>query len=438
LKIVHLNTFDIAGGAARAAYNLHKGMRRMGFDSSMLVAHRDCRDSTVSAFTPSASFSSRLGRRMREKVIARSISRYRTTRPRGLERFSDDRTVYGKDLVRHLQQFDIINLHWIAQFVDYREFFSNVPRRLPVFWRLSDMNPLTGGCHFDANCGRYNSGCGSCPQIGSTDEKDLSHQIWQRKLQIFNKLEADRLHIVALNRWMAEIVRRSPLLGKFPVTIIPNGVATDIFSPRDVRLSRDVLGIPQGAKVVLFGAEIANNRRKGFYLLAEALKDLPHSGTVVLLSVGQDSPQIDSSMLQINLGNVHDDRLLSLIYSAADVYVVPSIQDNQPNTVLEAMACGTPVIGFDVGGIPDMVRSGENGLLIPEGDVKALRQGIAELLDCAETRAAMAAASRRIVMEEYTRELQVRRYVELYEKALSIRNGTASTPKESPVPIMCS
>jgi glycosyltransferase involved in cell wall biosynthesis len=436
LKIVHLNTYDISGGAARATYRLHKGLRRLGYDSSMLVAHRESRDPTVSAFIPPGNLVSRVGRKLREKAIARSFSRYRKTRPRGYERFSDDRSIYGSAVAHQLLPYDIINLHWVAGFVDYREFFSALPRSARVFWRLSDMNALTGGCHFDDGCDRYNTSCGSCPQIGSKDALDLSHQVWQRKQKAFSNFTAEQLHIVALNRWMAEIVRRSPLLGKFPITIIPNGVETDLFSPRNVRFSRDVLGVPQDARVVLFSADIANNRRKGFSLLADALNGLPNSPNLVLLSVGKDAPQIETSIPHINLGHVHDDRLLSLIYNAADLYVIPSLQDNQPNTVLEAMACGTPVIGFDVGGIPDMVRSGENGLLIPPGDVNALRQGIVDLLGSFETRSAMSVACRRIVMEEYTRELQVQRYAELYTNSLPQPNGFSNEKRSAPVSIV--
>jgi glycosyltransferase involved in cell wall biosynthesis len=280
------------------------------------------------------------------------------------------------------------------------------------------MNAFTGGCHFDDGCGKHTTGCGGCPQIGSADPGDLSRQIWQRKQAIFKRLEPERLHIIALNRWMADKVKDSPLLGKFPVTVVPNGVDTDVFAPRDARLARDVLRIPQDRHVVLFAADAVNNRRKGFAMLAKGLHDLRAPNSLFLISVGSGAPQLETDIPHLDLGHINDDRLLSLVYSAADVYVIPSLQDNQPNTVLEAMACGTPVVGFGVGGIPDMVRPGITGMLTAAGDVTGLLAAILELLRCDEQRAAMAAACRRIVMHEYTREIQVQRYAELYQASV--------------------
>jgi glycosyltransferase involved in cell wall biosynthesis len=384
----------------------------------MFVAHRKSDDSTVTVFKPPMDLRSRIRRRLRAEWISRAFSRYVATRPAGYELFSDDRSCHGATLVSQLPACDIVNLHWIAGFVGYQAFFSIIPDHVPIFWRLSDMNALTGGCHYDHDCGRHLTGCGACPQLGSTDSQDLSHQIWQRKQAIFGRLTPERLHVVTLNRWMAETVSQSPLLGKFPVTIVPNGIDTDVFAPRDARLARNVLGIPQDCNVVLFAADSVTNRRKGFNLLMNAVNELPSSENLLFVSVGRGALQIEPFVPHLHLGHIDDDRQLSLIYSAADVYVIPSLQDNQPNTALEAMACGTPVVGFNVGGIPDMVRPEITGLLAPVGDVVRLRAAIVELLHCPAKRAAMATACRRIVMEEYTLAKQVQRYVALYESAL--------------------
>ncbi len=385
----------------------------------MLVAYRGSDDPTVIALAPRQDLTSRLRWRLREKQINLSFSRYVSTRPAGYERFSDDRSIFGDILLHQLPSCDIINLHWIAGFVDYQSFFSAVPRSVPIFWTLHDMNALTGGCHFDDGCNRYETGCGACPQIGSSDSHDLSHQIWQRKQSIFGRLEPERLHIIANNRWMVNLVSRSPLLRTFPVTVVPSGVDTDVFAPRDPRSARDVLGIPQDARVILFAADSITNRRKGFALLDKALKGLRDFNNLLLISVGRGTPQVDTDIPHLNLGHVGNGRLLSLIYSAADLYAIPSLQDNQPNTVLEAMACGTPVVGFDAGGIPDMVRPGITGLLAPVEDVTSLCRAIADLLKCSDTRMAMGAACRQIVMKEYRREMQIRRYIELYEESLT-------------------
>jgi glycosyltransferase involved in cell wall biosynthesis len=392
---------------------------QLGHDSILLVAHRRSDDPTVLTCVLPSNLSSRLQRRIRAQQINRSFSRYRGTRPAGYEKFTDDRTPYGSTLVRQLPACDVINLHWIADFVDLTGFFSQVPSGVPIFWRLSDMNAVTGGCHYDNGCGRYLTGCGTCPQIGSTDPEDLSRQIWRRKQAVFDRIDSGRLHIIALNRWMADTVRQSPLLRKFQVTIIPNGVDTNVFAPRDRSLSRDVLDIPKDRRVVLFAAaEGVANKRKGFSMLTQALRALHGVKDLLLVCVGGQGQRLDVDIPHLHLGHVHDERLLSLVYSAADLYVIPSLQDNQPNTVLEAMACGTPVVGFDVGGIPDMVRPQVTGLISAPEDVTALGAAIVDLLGSSEKRSAMSQASRRIVMEEYTRERQVKRYAELYAAAL--------------------
>jgi glycosyltransferase involved in cell wall biosynthesis len=385
----------------------------------MMVAYRTSRDPTVVTFAPTMDLTSRLRRRLRAEMISRSFSRYLPSRPAGYERFSDDRSLDGVGVVRQLPPCNVVNLHWIAGFVDYQGFFSTIPERVRIFWRLSDMNALTGGCHFDHGCGRHTAGCGACPQLGSTDARDLSHQIWHRKQAVFSRLEPERLHIIALNRWMAKIVSQNPLLGKFPVTIIPNGVDTNVFAPHDIRFARAALGIPQDRQVVLFAADVVANRRKGFALLAQALNELHDFQRLFLVSVGASTLRIQTDTPHLHLGHVDNDGLLSLIYSAADIYVIPSLQDNLPNTVLEAMACGTPVIGFDVGGIPDMVRPGITGLLVPAGDVMGLSGAISELLRCPDKRAAMAVDCRRIAVDEYGQEMQVRRYLELYREAVT-------------------
>ncbi|HEV8620724.1 MAG TPA: glycosyltransferase family 4 protein [Nitrospiraceae bacterium] len=419
MKIVHLSTRDIIGGAARSAYRLHTGLRWLGQESFMFVANRRSDDPTVMAFMPSMDFCSRLRRRLRRDRIARDFARYQSSLPPGFEPFKDDRSEHGADLVKQLPQCDVINLHWIACFVDYPVFFATVPERFSVVWTLHDMNPFTGGCHYDRGCGKFMNGCVRCPQLGSSDRIDLSSKVWERKQLVFDSIDPARLHLVAPSCWMADTVKKSTLLGKFPVTTIPYGIDTADFAPRDRHSARDVLGLPRDGKVVLFAAESVTNRRKGFALLAEVLQDLAEVPGLVLVSMGLGNPITDSSIHHLHLGFVANERWLSIIYSAADVFVIPSLQDNLPNTVLESLACGTPVVGPAVGGIPDVVRPGTTGLLVPPGDADALRDAIVRLLNDPADRQHMAGECRRIAMEEYSLELQAKRYVALYESLLA-------------------
>jgi glycosyltransferase involved in cell wall biosynthesis len=417
MKIVHVSTEDIAGGAGRATYRLHIGLRRLGHNSTIYVANRGGNDQHVTSFHASMDWTSRIRRRLRRERIARDFARYGTSRPAGFEVFSDDRCEYGDDLVKHLPPCDVINLHWIARFVDYEAFFSAVPKRTPVVWRIADMNPITGGCHYDEGCGKYLGGCGACPQLGSDDANDLSRQVWERKREIFGGVEPRRLHFVALNRWMASNLAQHSFLNRFPVTIIPNGLDTDIFAPRNRKFAREILGLPPDATIILFVASNVHIRYKGFLPLTEALSGLKGQDKLLLLSVGASS-KLNLEVPHRHLEHINEDRILALTYNAADLFVIPSLQDNSPNTVLESMACGIPVVGFKTGGVPDMVREGVTGLLAPCNDVAALRAAIEDLIRKPSKREEMGINSRRVALHEYSLVVQAGRYDELYQSLL--------------------
>src|SRR5208282_2505094 len=264
---------------------------------------------------------------------------------------------------------DLIQLHWISGFVDYRSFFAALPLGKPVVWTLHGMDSLTGGCFYDKGCGRFTGKCGACPQLGSANESDLTRQVWERKWECYSRLGPAQMHIVTPSRWLKEEVKRSALLSSFPCTVIPNGLDTDVFFPRSRSVSREILCVPPDAKVVLFIADGLNDPRKGFHILAEALAET-------------------------------------------------KLRDNLSNTAMESIACGTPVVGFAVGGIPDLVRPGLTGSLAKPGDALDLRKAIAEILSDDERLKKMAANCRKIAVEEYTIEIQARRYLEVYGEAL--------------------
>jgi glycosyltransferase involved in cell wall biosynthesis len=419
MKVVHLSNFDDGDGASIAAYRLHRGLLRLGHDSTMLVAEKRTADPTVQLFQPPRDLFSRLRRRWRRERITRSLARYRNSRSAGYELFSDDRTPHGGDLLAQLPAADVINVHVIRLFADYQAFFAAVPRHTPVVRTLHDMNFFTGGCHTDEGCGKYTERCGACPQLGSHKAKDLSQRIWQRKRAVLSSIGPDRLHVVAPSCWLANEAKRSSLLQKFPITVIPFGLDTEDFAPRDQVLARGMLGVPHDARVVLFVAEPITRRIKGFALLAQALNGLGDLSNLLLLSVGSGQPPVKVQVPHLHLGHIRNSRLRSLVYSVADVFVIPSLQENFPLTALEALACGTPIAGFAVGGIPEIVRTGSTGLLAPVWDVAALRVIIRNLLQDPARRAQMAADCRRIAVEEYALEEQVQRYLELYQAALS-------------------
>jgi glycosyltransferase involved in cell wall biosynthesis len=332
--------------------------------------------------------------------------------------FSDDRNPFGSQTVMQLPEADIVNLHWISGFIDYRSFFSSLPEQTRIVWTLHDMNPFTGGCHYDMGCAKYLEGCGACPQLGSEHLKDLSREIWKRKYSLFSSLDPARLNLIALNRWMAGEIQRSPFLNRFPVSIIPNGLNTSVFKPRDKKIAREFLEINQEAKVVLFVAHSTYIKRKGLDMLMQALWGLRNLPSLTLISVGRNKPHVDFGMEHLHLGHIDNDLVLSQIYHAADVFVIPSLQDNLPNTLMEAMACGTPSVGFDASGIPDLIRPEKTGFLVKNFDIEAMRNAIRELLTNTELRSSMSRQCRNCVLDEFTQEHQADNYSKFYESIL--------------------
>jgi glycosyltransferase involved in cell wall biosynthesis len=390
----------------------------------MLVLRRGSGDEFVRALRPRQDFFGRMARKRRARRIWRDYEHYRPTIPPGVELFSDDRSEHAGALLGQLPECDLINLHWVAGLLDHETFFAGYPRHVPLVWRLADMSGLTGGCHYSQGCEKFSRQCGACPQLGSSDENDLSRQVWTRKKRSLSLVGPGGLQIVGPSRWIASEARKSSLIGQFPITVIPNGLDVEEFAPRDKAYSRDLWSIPRDARVVLFAAESVANVRKGFALLIEALAGIKGIDNLLLVSVGGGKGVLPGGLPHLGLGKISSDRMLSTIYSAADVYVIPSLQESFGQTVIESLACATPVVGFASGGIPDMVRPGETGWLAPTGDTVALRGAIVEALRDDASRARMSEQCRRVAVEEYSLDVQAGGYVKLYETLIARSRAT--------------
>lgn len=364
---------------------------------------------------------SRLRRLMRRRLIVRDRARYLSARPPDAGYFADDRCEYGAEVLDQIPPCDVATIHGMDGLLDYREALVGLARRAHIVRVLHAMEFFTGGCANDLGCGKFVDRCGACPLLDSRDPRDFSRQIWLRKRSAIAAIPRGRLWVVAPSRWIAGEVKRSSLVHDLPMAVIPHGIDTDVFRPRDRQVAREVLGIPADGLVVLFVAEWMWRHTKGFAILAEALQGSADIKNLMLVSVGTGRPAIDVQVPHLKLPPVRGERLLSFVYSAADVLVVPSLQENFPFVVLEAMACGLPVVGSDVGGIPEQIQPGVHGLLVPARDPAALRDGIIRLLKDPAMRAEMSTRARRRVLEEYTLARHVRRYIELYDAILSNR-----------------
>jgi glycosyltransferase involved in cell wall biosynthesis len=415
MRVCHIATRDVVGGAAIAAYRLHAGLNQIGVASQMLVDWKASADHSVHALRRNWSRLAGLRARPVNWRIKRDFNRYRRTALPTLELLTDDRNARGGDVVAALPSAEVYNLHWVSGLIDYRQFFSSLRAGQPLVWTLHDMNPFTGGCHYAFECERHQLGCGSCPQLGSNDGSDLTAQIHARKTMAFSRVSPDRMRVVAPSRWLAAQARQSKLFRRFDVAHVPYGIETDVFRPHDKSLAREVLDLPSGHRILLFVAQDLKNHRKGFDLLAKALQEARCDKPILLVSAGTAGSIEICGGRHRSLGDVNSPRLMSLVYSASDLLVCPTRADNLPNVVLEAMSCGTPVVGFDVGGVPDMIRPGLTGLLAPAEDVRALREAIETLLNDDALRARLSEACRKVAVEEYALSIQARRYQAIYD-----------------------
>jgi glycosyltransferase involved in cell wall biosynthesis len=414
LKITHFSTWDTAGGAARAAYRLHQSLLALGQNSRMAALIKSSRDDTVTQFSPSMQWPVRVQRGLRRRYLERTAARLNSL-PAGATIFTDDRSQYTSEPASMAGSSDVINLHWVAGFIDHTHFFRALPPNLPVVWTLHDMNAFTGGCHYSFDCDAFTRSCGSCPQLSSQRGDDLSSRVWLRKHRAYESQASSRIQFVTPSRWLAAEVRRSGLLNSSPVSVIPYSLDTEKFRPRDCTSARQRFGIPAEAKVVLFVADWAAEKRKGLSLLFDALRKLAHINDLCIVMLGRKAAGLQPDARCIQLEFIEDEEAMSYLYSAADIFVIPSVQDNFPNTALEALACGVPTVAFHVGGVPEIVANGCTGVTVRPGDSEALARAIEDLLADPGRRASLSRESRRVALEEFSLEIQARFYLELYE-----------------------
>jgi glycosyltransferase involved in cell wall biosynthesis len=388
----------------------------------MYVLHKSSADPAVHQFVPSRGKRTRLFRNARRLALNLAMRRYSNRSSAERTFFSDDRSPFYEDFCTGIPQCDLIHVHWAAGFLDYGAFFRWIPESMPLVWTLHDMASFTGGCSYDLGCGRFTQCCGECPQLDSHRETDLTSRSLKRKQKAYSSIDAKRFHVVTPSRWLGEEVGRSSLMSRLGRSLIPYGLNLDVFQPRDRRFAREVLRVPLNARVILFVSHEIHMPRKGFRFLAEALAGMNAKEEVFLLSLGIGTPPELQRFPHAHIPLVSDDGLLSLIYSAADVFVAPSLADNLPNTILESIACGTPVVAFAAGGMPDAVRPRITGLLAKAGDPAELRAAILQLLGNDAQRAEISANCRRIALDEYGLGLQAKRYLTLYEEMLSQKN----------------
>ncbi len=418
MKILQISAAADSGGAGIAMLRLHRALGRQGIESSILARLRRSPQPNVMTI-PEV-----LG--LRPNLISRLLDNVRMQ----LDAWFAWPQVYGSTesilKSRIFEAADVIHLHNLHGWFFNYELLPQISTRKPVIWTLHDMWAFTGHCAYTYGCERWQQGCFDCPLLSGNGRRlveprptlcDHTSRQWQKKRDSYR---GSMLHIVTPSEWLAEQVRES-ILGDAPsIQCIPNGIDLATFTARDQVSARHALGIRDGARVILFVAARVIQGRKGLAFLYRALHSMRDTEDTVLLTVGSAEPSQHHlhQYEQVHLGHIADETRLSLAYSAADVYVLPTLADNQPLTVLESLASGTPVVAFNTGGLPEMITHLQTGYLARYKDPTDLSAGIHTILDNADLREGMRQKCRATAVEKYDLDAQASRYVELYERAI--------------------
>jgi glycosyltransferase involved in cell wall biosynthesis len=409
-RVVHLSQSDTDGGAARAAFRLHMALHRRGVDSTMRVAEGRSGHWTV---VGPRTAGERLAASVRPVIGRLACDALATGNP-VLHSPAVAPTRWATTLRREPDA--VVHLHWVQ-----KELISiaDLGRlRAPAVWTLHDMWPFCGAEHY-AEDARWREGYRADNRPAHESGFDLNRWTWRRKQRHW----VSPLQLVCPSRWLADCVRASALMHDWPVTVIPNPIDTEFWRPVARPLARQVLGLPADVPLLAFTAYGGSrDPRKGFALLREAVlaaqADIPGLELVVAGQCEPRAPEI-AGLRAHYLGALQDEAALMLAYSAADALVIPSRLDNLPNTGVEAMACGTPVIAFDVGGLPDIVQHRRNGFLAPGNDAAGLADGIRWVLADRDRRAALGAAAREHAVRTFSEAAVLPALLEVYQRALA-------------------
>lgn len=330
----------------------------------------------------------------------------------------------------HVRAADVVCLYWINGGFVRPEGLTGLSQ--PLVWRLSDIWPFSGGCHYPGGCERFTERCGTCPQLADQGKEDRSRRLWQRKVQAWRDID---LTIAAPSQWIAELAARSSIFSGRRIVVIPTGVDLNRYRPVGRTEARARFGIPQDKLVILFGAvDPSGDIRKGYLYLHSALDALSRGASRyrLLAVVFGEAPPLGRAVLPVPavfLGHLTDDESLAAAYSAADVVVVPSMEDNLPNVAIEAIACGTPVVAFKIGGMPDIVEHMQNGYLVDSPGGGGLADGIEWVLAEGGRWNRLCENARAAAERKFSMAGQVDAYFRLYQELIASDSKGSSESK---------
>ncbi|MCK9311068.1 MAG: glycosyltransferase family 4 protein [Bacteroidales bacterium] len=415
MKVLLINTFETKGGAAVACKRLARALQKQGADVSILV----CEKKTTDSFVYGVIKSNLDKLHLRFTFLEERFHIFFVNRFHRKNLFAVSTALKGFDIVNHplVKEADVIHLNWINQgFLSIHGIDQLLKLGKPVVWTMHDMWPITGICHHSRECNHYMDDCGFCMLLQKPSKKDLSYHILKRKKKCF---QGAGIHFVACSQWLRKRAEISSLSIGNTITNIPNPIDTELFSPGDKDDARIALNLPKDKKLLLFGALIASDKRKGIDYLVEAthlLADL--SENVELVFCGEIKEKIASvfGLKAHALGYISDPDLIVKMYQSADCFVMPSLEENLPNMIMEAMACGIPCVGFNVGGISEMIRHKQTGYVSVNKSAEDFAAGIRYVLERSDD-ADFKKSNRDFILSHYSESAVANRYMKLYLEA---------------------
>lgn len=421
MKVTLINTSDSGGGAALACSRLMKALELKDIDVDMLVQKKSSDETHIHV-----NLEPPLGKlKVQYDFLSERLPFIFFHERNRSVRFAFSPANSGTDITGHrtISSADVLHLHWTnSGFLSINNLKQVLKLKKPVIWTLHDMWTFTGGCHYTGSCNHFLDQCGNCPFLKDPGENDISHKGWLKKKSMYE--QAGNIVFVTCSNWLAEIARKSSLLARFRIETIPNPIDTTIFSPKGKMEVRAKWNINPGARIILFGAANIMDRRKGIGYLVDALsifKDTYQGAEDVEIVIFGKNKSFNAAELPFrvhNLSVISSQSDMAEIYSMADVFVLPSLEDNLPNTIMESMSCGTPVVAFNTGGIPDMIDHQQNGYLAGYQDANDLAAGIQWTFNHDDQ--GLSANARKKVMENFSNDIVAGQYIDLYQ---SILNG---------------
>lgn len=415
MRVLIINTSERMGGAAIAASRLMEALKNNGIKAKMLV--RDKQTDQISVVGMKKSWW-KIWQFIWERIVIWKANHFKKH-----NLFAVDIANTGTNITSlpEFIQADIIHLHWVNQgMLSLKDIRRIIESGKPIVWTMHDMWPFTGICHYAGNCENYTTHCHDCPLLYKGSKKDLSYQVFEKKKKLF---EGANITFVACSRWLEAMAKKSALIKGQTITNIPNAINTNLFKPRDKQQAREKCHLPQDKKLLLFGSVKITDKRKGIDYLVEACNQIASQypefskqlGVVVFGSQAEQYASLFPFPIY-SMNYVSNEKELVDIYNAVDLYVTPSLQDNLPNTIVEAMACGIPCVGFNVGGIPQMIDHLHNGYVAEYQSSQDLANGIHWALTEGEYENLSEEACRKAV-SCYSEGNISKKYIDVYNKS---------------------